>query len=70
MSTHHPDKAIADAQLRINAVLAELEETTGALVKDLCISRIDLTNLDSGSTESLTSCVIELERIPSQNWSL
>lgn len=70
MSIHNPDKAVVEAQRRINAILAELEASTGALVKELCVSRIETTDITSEKSEFLTTCLIELERIPSQNWSL
>lgn len=70
MSFHVPDPSVAEAQRRINAILADLEKITGAVVKDLSIGRIDTTNIESKTPEFLTTCIIELERIPSQNWSV
>jgi len=58
-----------EAELKIAAILAELEETTGAVVKGISLNAIDITaNTDVGR-QLLMSVDIELERMPGHQWA-
>ena len=59
---------ITEAELKINAILADLEASTGSVVQNLALDRIETTGLESLRVEFQVSVQIELARLPSQSW--
>lgn len=59
---------ITEAEIKINAILAELETRTGSVVESLSLERIETTNMESVRAEFQVSVQIELARLPSQAW--
>ncbi|MNQ48353.1 hypothetical protein D3C85_622300 [compost metagenome] len=59
---------ITEAEIKINAILAELETWTGSVVESLSLERIETTNMESVRAEFQVSVQIELARLPSQSW--
>lgn len=61
---------IEEAQRQINQILADLESDTGSVVKSLGLSKIETTSYFDTSARFEVTSVIELERLPSQSWSV
>ena len=59
---------ITEAEIKINAILAELETWTGSVVESLSLERMETTNMESVRAEFQVSVQIELARLPSQSW--
>jgi hypothetical protein len=60
---------IEEAQRQINQILADLEADTGSVVKTLTLNKIEVTSYFDTSVRYEVTSVIELERLPSQNWN-
>lgn len=58
------------ATLEINRILQQLEKSTGSIVEDLSLRRIDVTSVSDNREVLQTTAMIELKRMPSQNWSV
>lgn len=61
---------IEEAQRHINQILADLEADTGSVVKTLSLNKIEVTSYFDASAKYEVTSVIELERLPSQSWSV
>lgn len=59
---------ITEAEIKINAILAELEKRKGSVVESLSLERMETTNMESVRAEFQVSVQIELARLPSQSW--
>lgn len=53
---------------KIARLLAELEASTGTIVKEIGIVSIDVTTLDSKVKQLSRRVVLELEPIPGSHW--
>lgn len=61
---------IEEAQRQINQILATLEADTGSVVKSLGLSKIEVTSYFDAAERYEVTSVVELERLPSQDWSV
>ena len=61
---------IRTATQQINAILQQLEQSTGSIVEEISLKRIDVTSFGNRSQVLLTTVEIELKRMPAQNWSV
>ena len=61
---------IRTATQQINAILQQLEQSTGSIVEEISLKRIDVTSFGNRSRVLLTTVEIELKRMPAQNWSV
>lgn len=61
---------IREATLQINAILAQLEASTGSFVESLSLERIETTNMESVRAEFEVTVQIELARLPGNSWSV
>ena len=61
---------IRTATQQINAILQQLEQSTGSIVEEISLKRIDVTSFGNCSQVLLTTVEIELKRMPAQNWSV
>ena len=62
------DAALRAATSAINQALAELEQATGQLVQDISVQRIDVTQLQDPTARYRCTVLIELQRLPAQDW--
>lgn len=61
---------IHEATLEINKILRQLEHTTGSVVEEISLTRIDATSFSDDNQVFQTTVAIELKRMPTQNWSV
>jgi hypothetical protein len=61
---------INTATLEINRILQQLEQSTGSIVEELSLHRLDVTSFGDTRQVLQTTVVIELKRMPAQNWSV
>jgi hypothetical protein len=59
---------VDEAELRISAILAELEKEHGATVRNLRLCINEVTTIDSDRKKFYIGARIELERMPGHMW--
>lgn len=61
---------IREATVEINKILRQLEHSTGSVVEEISLTRIDTTSVSDENQVLQTTVAIELKRMPTQNWSV
>lgn len=61
---------IEEAQRQINEILQTLEKSTGSVVKQLSLDKIETTCVTDWAARYQVTSVIEMERLPSQDWNI
>lgn len=61
---------VQTAQIEINKILRQLEHSSGCVVEDVSLQKLDTTAVADTFQVLQVSVVIELKRLPSQNWSV
>jgi hypothetical protein len=59
---------LEDAEKGIAKILAELEQSTGALVENVEISTIDVTSISSRQREYMLQVRVNFKRVPGHQW--
>lgn len=59
---------VVRASQLINGILAQLEASTGQLVEEITLDRIDATCLPDDEQVFICSVTIELKRLPGHQW--
>ena len=61
---------VNEAQRQINLILRQLEQDTGSVVKSIELQRLEVTCYGDPSPRFSVTSVVELERLPSQQWNV
>lgn len=59
---------LEQAEMEIAQMLCQLEKDTGNLVRSICCSGIDITNMTDARPQHQMRVLIELERLPGHGW--
>lgn len=59
---------IEEAERQIGAILAELETSSGSVVRDIRIHNINITKFEDTRPRFISKVCIELERLPGRDW--
>lgn len=59
---------IEEAERQIGAILAELETSSGSVVRGIRIDDIETTKFEDTRPQFISKVCIELERLPGRDW--
>lgn len=63
-----PSTQVREAQMRVAALLAELETATGQRVSGIDIRNTDITTVGEAAPRWTREVLIDLQAIPGSNW--